>query len=100
MMSEKSLHLSRVPNARAQMLIRKPVNDVFNAIVDPAITSKFWFSRGSGKLEKGKRVQWNWATYGVSAQVDVKELEPNRRILFEWPSAEGSSAVEWLFTPY
>jgi uncharacterized protein YndB with AHSA1/START domain len=30
--------------AGAGMLIRKPVAEVFEAIVDPAITSRFWFS--------------------------------------------------------
>jgi len=39
------------PIARAEMLIRKPAAVVFNAFVDPAITSKFWFTRSSGRVE-------------------------------------------------
>jgi uncharacterized protein YndB with AHSA1/START domain len=39
------------------MLIRRPVAEVFDAFVDPKITSKFWFTKGSGKLEPGKRVR-------------------------------------------
>jgi uncharacterized protein YndB with AHSA1/START domain len=39
------------------MLIRKPVANVFEAIVNPDITTKFWFTKGSGRLELGK--QWN-----------------------------------------
>ncbi|EHK53368.1 activator of Hsp90 ATPase 1 family protein [Mesorhizobium alhagi CCNWXJ12-2] len=35
------------------MLIRKPVEEVFEAIVNPDITTKFWFSKGSGRLETG-----------------------------------------------
>jgi uncharacterized protein YndB with AHSA1/START domain len=35
---------SDAPIAEAQMLIRKPVAKVFEAMVDPAITSRFWFS--------------------------------------------------------
>lgn len=77
---------------RAQMLIRKPVRMVFEAFVDPAITSKFWFSRGTGKLEQGKDVTWHWDWYGVSAQVRVKAIEHERRILIEWPGP-----VEWTF---
>ena len=41
--------------AKAEMLIRKPVAEVFEAFVDPAITSRFWFTRGSGRLEPGSR---------------------------------------------
>jgi uncharacterized protein YndB with AHSA1/START domain len=43
--------------AKAQMLIRKPVAQVFEALVDPAITSRFWFSKSSGRLEPGKRMR-------------------------------------------
>jgi uncharacterized protein YndB with AHSA1/START domain len=81
------------------MLIRKPVADVFAAFVDPAITSKFWFTRGSGKLEPGKRIQWDWEMYNASAQVSVKEIEQNRRILIEWSGYGTPTTVEWLFTP-
>ena len=70
--------------AKAEMLIRSPVAKVFEAFVEPAITSKFWFSRGSGKLEAGKTVRWDWEMYGFSVDARVKALEPNKRILVEW----------------
>jgi uncharacterized protein YndB with AHSA1/START domain len=81
------------PIARAQMLIRKPAAVVFEAFVDPAITSQFWFTRGSGRVEAGADLTWYWDMYGVSARVAVKVVEHNRRILIEWPTL-----VEWLFT--
>ena len=37
-------------------LIRKPVEQVFEAFVDPDTTTKFWFSKSSGRLEEGKTV--------------------------------------------
>jgi len=76
------------------MLIRRPVAQVFEAFVDPAITSRFWFSRGDGRLDQGKRVMWYWDMYGVSAEVDVRALEKDRRILIDWPTP-----VEWTFSP-
>lgn len=33
--------------AKAEMLIRRPIAEVFEAFVDPAITARFWFSRGA-----------------------------------------------------
>src|SRR5215471_4554304 len=71
--------------ARAQMLIRRPVAEVFAAFVEPERTSKFWFSRGSGRLEQGKRVEWEWEKYGFSVPVDVKVVEANERIVAECP---------------
>jgi uncharacterized protein YndB with AHSA1/START domain len=87
----------KAPVAKAQTLIRKPVAQVFEALVDPAITSHFWFSKSSGKLESGKRIRWDWEMYGHHTDVDVKAIELNKRILIEWNGPENPSAVEWTF---
>jgi uncharacterized protein YndB with AHSA1/START domain len=79
------------------MLIRKPVSDVFEALVNPDITTKFWFTKGSGRLELGKQVQWDWEMYDVSVQVTAKVIEPNKRIVIEWPGYSGPTTVEWTF---
>jgi uncharacterized protein YndB with AHSA1/START domain len=91
--------LSHDPVAKAEMLIHKPVAEVFAAFVDPAITSQFWFTKGSGRLDTQPQVQWDWEMFGASAQVRVKALEPNQRILIEWGGAgEPTTTVEWRFT--
>jgi uncharacterized protein YndB with AHSA1/START domain len=85
--------------ARADMLIRRPVAEVFQAFVDPERTSKFWFTSGSGRLEAGKRIRWSWEMYNVSADVDVKAVDENRRILIDWSAYGTPTEVEWRFTP-
>jgi len=85
-------------DAKAQMVIRKPVSEVFNAFVDPDVTTKFWFTRSSGKLAEGERVTWTWDMYDASADVLVKAIECDKRILVEWDSY-GTSLIEWTFTP-
>lgn len=86
--------LNYVPTAKVEMLIRKSVEEVFEAFIDPAITSKFWFTKSSGRLETGRHIQWDWEMYGVSADIDVIEIEENKRILIDW-----GNRVEWIFTP-
>jgi uncharacterized protein YndB with AHSA1/START domain len=81
------------------MLIRRPVAEVFEAFIDPAITSKFWFTKSSGRLEAGKRIRWDWEMYGVSTDVIVKAIEANKRIFIEWSSERGNTAVEWHLAP-
>lgn len=88
------------PIAKAEMLIRKPVTEVFEAFVDPAITTQFWFTKSSGRLEAGQQVEWTWEMYNVSALVDVKVIEQNKRILIEWPGYNTPNTVEWIFTPH
>jgi len=85
------------PVVQAQMLIRKPLAQVFEAFVDPAITSRFWFSKGSGRLEPNTHVRWEWEMYGATADVDVKAVVPNERILVDWGSADKKTSVEWTF---
>lgn len=87
------------PVASAGMLIRRPVAEVFEAFVDPAVTARFWFSGGDGRLEPGARVRWEWAMYGVGTDVMVKAVEPDRRILIDWDVDTGPTEVEWRFEP-
>lgn len=63
------------PVVRAEMLIRKPAADVFNAFADPAVTTKFWFTKSSGKLEAGKRVHWDWEMYDVGDDAFAQALD-------------------------
>jgi uncharacterized protein YndB with AHSA1/START domain len=92
-----NLQLKRVPMSKTGMLIRRPVADVFEAFVNPDITTKFWFSRSSGRLEAGKQVQWDWEMYGISIPVTAKAIEPNKRIVIQWPGYSGPTTVEWTF---
>jgi uncharacterized protein YndB with AHSA1/START domain len=95
-----TLQLTQVPIAQAGMLIRKPVAEVFEAFVDPAITTRFWFTKSTGRLEAGKRVTWTWEMYNHSVEVEVKAIEVNKRILIDWGNYESMTSVEWIFTPY
>lgn len=87
-----------VPIAKAEMLIRKSAAEVFEAFVNPEITTKFWFTDSSGPLEVGRRVKWEWRMYGFSTDVDVKSIERNTRILVEWSAYGTATEIEWTFT--
>ena len=94
-----NLQLTQVPITKTGMLIRKPVADVFEAFINPDITTKFWFTKGSGRLEVGKQIQWDWEMYGISIPVTAKAIEPNKRIAIDWPGSSGPTTVEWIFAP-
>jgi uncharacterized protein YndB with AHSA1/START domain len=91
------LRLTIIPAVRAGMLIRKPADEVFRAFADPAITTRFWFTKSSGQMTPGAKLRWDWEMFGVSTQVIVKAVEDNRRILFEW-SDDNPTTVELRFT--
>src|SRR3954468_15899312 len=93
----QNIELTAEPVMRTGMLIRRPAVEVYGAFVDPEITSRFWFTRGSGPLTLGSAVQWEWQMYGFSLPVTATVLEPGRRIVIEWPGYGGQTTVEWLF---
>jgi Uncharacterized conserved protein len=95
----ENVQLKHEPITRTGMLIRRPVADVFEAFIDPDITTKFWFTKSSGRLEVGKQVHWDWEMYDISIPVTAKAIEPNKRILIEWPGYSGPTTVEWTFEP-
>jgi hypothetical protein len=62
-----------------------------------SITTKIWFTKCSGRLEVGKFIRWDWEMYGVSTIVDVKRLEPGKRILVERKVDKNPTRIEWTF---
>jgi uncharacterized protein YndB with AHSA1/START domain len=91
------MELREAPVAVAEMLIRRPVSEVFEAFVDPEITSKFWFTHGSGRLDGGGDIRWEWRMYGVSTPVGVQEIVKDKKIAIEW--SDPPATVIWTFTP-
>ncbi len=87
---------SKSPIVECQMMIRKPVSMVFHAFIDPAITTKFWFTKSSGPLEAGKTITWEWEMYNVSNEVLVKEIIPNQKISIEWGTP--ATMIDFEFT--
>lgn len=83
--------------AEAAMLIRKPISEVFESFVNPEITTKFWFTKSSGKLEEGKKVEWTWEMYNHSVPVIVTSIIPNEKIVLKWGNYQEETKVEWTF---
>jgi uncharacterized protein YndB with AHSA1/START domain len=96
----RTFQLTEAPIAKAEMLIRKPVAEVFEAFVNPEITRRFWFTGSSGRVAAGEHLTWTWEMYDHSIEVDVKEVEEGKRILIEWGNYGSMTSVEWIFTPY
>lgn len=88
------------PIVKAQMLIRKPVNEVFEAMVNPEITSKFWFTKSSGPVEAGKTLEWEWGQFGVSDTVDILKVRTNEYISLKWKLGDLKTLVEMVFESY
>ncbi len=80
-----------------QMLIRRPAAAVFNAMIDPAITTNFWFTKSTGKLEEAATIEWAWEMYGFTATVEVKKIVENELIAVEWGNPKEN--IDFIFKP-
>src|SRR5262245_59039898 len=85
--------------AKADMMIRRPVHEVFEAFIDPAITAHFWFTHGSGRMDQHNELIWTWAMYGLHVPVKVLRIEKDKRIEYEWGTAPDTTRVIMTFMP-
>jgi uncharacterized protein YndB with AHSA1/START domain len=94
--------LAKAPSVDVGMLIRRPPDDVFEALADPSITTRFWYTKSTGRMTEGAELTWEWEMYGASGRVWVKQVEPARRIRFSWDGYDPShpTTVEFQFIPH
>lgn len=70
--------------------IARPVEEVFEAVADPAKLSAYFTTGGAvGRMETGRTVQWDFADFPGAFPVEIVEVEPNRRIVLRWEANEG-----------
>ena len=79
--------------------IKKPVEDVFDAVYDPKKLSGYFTTGGSSApLREGTSVTWNFADFPGAFPVHVKQVFMNEKIVLEWANNEGrNNQVEIIF---
>ncbi|MEH7236458.1 SRPBCC family protein [Bacillus sp. JJ1562] len=82
----------------SKMRIEKPVNEVFDALVNPEKIGNYWFSSGSGRLEEGKKITWRYQEYNAELMIKVVEVEENQKIVYKWGEGEHETTVTLLLT--
>ncbi|SEN20601.1 Uncharacterized conserved protein YndB, AHSA1/START domain [Paracoccus alcaliphilus] len=70
----------------------KPVDDVFEAVVDPDRLSRFFTTGGAkGRLEAGAEVTWDFHDFPGAFPVLVQEVIPNEKIVLQWEASTDPS---------
>jgi len=76
--------------------ISRPVQEVFEAIADPAKLSGYFTTGGAkGRLETGATVTWDFHDFPGAFPVKVIEVEPNRRIVLRWGANDPGASQEY-----
>lgn len=75
---------------RVEGKVRKPVEEVFDAVYNPSKLSKYFTTGGAnGPLAQGATVMWDFADFPGAFPVHVKKVVPNRSIAFKWKASDG-----------
>lgn len=71
-------------NNLTKFKIGKPSHEVFEAFVNPAEIGNFWFSSSSERWEQGKTITLDYIEYDARLEIEVLEIEVNKKIMFRW----------------
>jgi uncharacterized protein YndB with AHSA1/START domain len=69
--------------------IQKPVHDVFEAIVDPELMSKYFILKGSARLEEGAIIRWEFPELEYQFMIRVSKIKDDKNISFYWADIKG-----------
>ena len=76
--------------------IARPVEEVFEAIVDPGTLSRYFTTGGAeGRIETGATVSWSFHDFPGAFPVEVVEVEKNKRIVLRWEADEKDPSAKY-----
>jgi uncharacterized protein YndB with AHSA1/START domain len=85
---------------KAALKMQRPINEVFEAIVDPAKMSNYFISKSTGRMEEGKTLTWQFPEFEMEFPVRVKKIEPDKYISYYWDDVnDRESKVEIVLKP-
>jgi uncharacterized protein YndB with AHSA1/START domain len=80
------------------MQIQKPINEVFDAIVNPEKMSNYFISQSTGIMEEGKNLIWKFPEFDFECPVRVAKIEKDKYISYYWENSGKELLVEMTLT--
>jgi uncharacterized protein YndB with AHSA1/START domain len=74
----------KILGIKAALQIQRPVNEVFEAIVDPVKMSNYFISEGSGRMQAGKQIFWKFPEFDIKFPVNILKIEKDKYISYTW----------------
>lgn len=76
------------------MQIQKPMNEVFESIVNPEKMTNYFISQSTGMMEEGKNLIWKFPEFDFDCPVRVGKVEKDKYISFYWENSGKDLLVE------
>lgn len=74
--------------------ILKPVEEVYEAIVNPEKMSHYFISNGSDRMDGSEALIWNFPEFDMDVPIIIDKIEANRCISFCWDVGNKKHLVE------
>ncbi|NCI45129.1 SRPBCC domain-containing protein [Sediminibacterium soli] len=85
---------------KAGLQIARPVHQVFDSIVDPAVMCNYFISWGSGRMEEGQTLQWRFPEFDETFPIRVGSIRNNSYVSYYWANGDKETLVEITLTAY
>ena len=79
--------------AKVQLGIMRSASEIFEAVVNPDIMTRYFISGSTGRMESGKTLTWTWTDYEGEHEVKVGKIEKDKVVSFEWSGSEVNCVV-------
>lgn len=84
---------------KTRLQINKPINEVFEAIVDPDKMSNYFISKSSGRMQESKKLFWKFPEFEEEFPVRIDKVEKDKYISYYWDAEGKELLVEMNLTP-
>ncbi len=89
---------NQILEIKTAIQISRPVNEVFEAIIEPSKMSNYFISKSTGRMEEGKKIMWQFPEFELEFPIRVGKIERDKYISFYWDIDEIELLVEMVLT--
>jgi len=79
---------------KVALQVSKSIDVLFEAILNPDKMTNYFISKGSGIMEEGKELIWNFPEFDSDYPIRVGKIENNKYISYYWEVDEEELFVE------
>ncbi len=74
---------------KVALMVSKPVEEVFEAIVDPEKMTNYFISSSTGRMEENETLIWKFPEFDMEFPVTIGKVERNKYISWYWDEQDG-----------
>lgn len=84
----------KILEIKVAIQISKPIDQVFEAIVNPEKMCNYFISESTGRMETGKELMWKFPEFDIQVPIKVLKAETPNLISYYWENNGETLSVE------